>query len=185
MDGQTNLVQVRCTDGKEYAIRAMMWNLARIDQAWEKWKKHHILSDDLPTTVDGFTRFVVANGSMWFEAVDLESGEQVGLIYLNDMLYSITKNRFTQATMHAVMWDAKFAPRRDLGKKFLAFLFYNFKFHRIQAEIPLKFGGAIRAMKSMGFQVEGTLRKARQFGGEWYNVLVLGLLEDEIDDGFR
>jgi Acetyltransferases, including N-acetylases of ribosomal proteins len=161
----------------------MEWNLSKLEQAWAKWQRTGILSDDVPHTFNGFSTFVTLNGSVWFELVEVESDKQIGLIYLNDFVRSLTYGRFNQATFHAVIWDPLVSRHVDLGKKFLQLIFSSFKLHRLQAEIPLRFKGAIKVTKSLGFSQEGTLRRARLYKGQWYNVLVLGLLEDEVDNG--
>lgn len=180
MDQPLNLVECVGLDDVLYAIRPMVWTVDRLDEAWERWRKCHILSDDLPETVVAFAYFVTNNGAVWFEVIKGETQEQVGLVYVNDFKMSLVSGRYNQALFHAVMWDAKVGVRRALGRLFLKYLFQVFGFHRLQAEIPLKFGGAIRTMKKLGFQVEGTLRASKRYNGIWYNVAVLGLLENEV-----
>lgn len=180
MASQPNIVEARGADGILYAIRSMEWDLTKIEKAWARWEPLGVIPDDFPHNVDGFYTFVTGTGALWFEVINDRTDEQVGLIFINELAFSITRNRYTQALFHAIMWDGKAGVRRELGKRFLIWLFDRFGFHRLQAEIPLKFGGAIRTLQRMGFKMEGTLREARQFDGEWYNVLVLGLLDHEV-----
>lgn len=178
--GPDNFAEAVCSDGRLYVIRPLEWTLDKIQEVWNRWKDFEIFSDDLPATVDGFAYFVSAGGSIWFEILN-DQDEQVGLVYLNDLIPSVTSGRFVSALFHATMWDAKVGPRIDLARAFLVRAVQVFGFHRIQAEIPLRFGGAIRVMKKIGFKEEGLLRQARRYHQEWYNVLVLGLLESEIE----
>ena len=177
---QDSWVELVCSDGKEYAIKPMAWDLSAVERVWSTWKDFEIFSDDLPSTIDGFTYFVTASGAVWFEVVDSE-GKQVGLVYLTELIPSMTSGKYISAQFHATMWDAKAAPRLELARAFLLKAFRTLGFHRMQCEIPLRFGGAIRVMKKIGFQQEGMLRGARRYRGQWYNVLVLGLLEDEVE----
>lgn len=174
------LVRQVGTDQHTYVIRPMIWTIDNINEAWDRYKRFGILSDDVPQNVQGFGMFVVGNGSIWFEIYDETENRQVGLIYLNEFARSPLKKNYIQALFHAVMWDGKISVRKELGRMFLREIFARFGFHRLQAEIPLKFGGAIRALRKMGFKVEGELRQARQYKGEWFNVLVLGILESEV-----
>lgn len=177
-------VEALCSDGRVYKIRPMAWDLESIERVWGRWKDFEILSDDIPATVDGFTYYVTAGGSIWFEVVD-DQDQQVGLVYLNDLVPSLTSGRYISCQFHATMWDAKAGPRVELARAFLIRIIQVFGFHRIQCEIPLRFGGAIRVMKRIGFKEEGVLRSARRYRGQWYNVLILGLIENEVEEWAR
>lgn len=176
----TNLVERFCGDGRTYAIRPMSWTLATLKSAHERYIAHPILNDDLPKDLDGFMYYVAGNASLWFEVIDSNTEEQVGLIQVNDMAESLTQRRYISAQIHAVTWDSKAAYRIDLFKQFIQWLFRALKLHRLQAEIPPKFGGAIRTMIKAGFTSEGRLRSARRYNNDWYDVVVLGLLETEV-----
>lgn len=180
----TSFVEATCSDGRVYQIRPMAWDLDAIQRVWDRWKLFEILSDDIPPTIDGFTYFVTGGGSVWFEVVN-DQDEQVGLVYMNDLVPSLTSGRYVSCQFHATMWDAKAGPRLELARAFLTKAIQVFGFHRIQCEIPLRFGGAIRVMKRIGFKEEGVLRSARRYHGEWYNVLILGLLENEVEEWAR
>lgn len=177
-------VEARCSDGRVYKIRPMAWDLEEIEKAWKRWKNYEILSDDVPSTLDGFTIYVTGNGAIWFEVVD-EQGDQVGLVYLSELIPSLTTGRYISCQFHATIWDAKIGPRIELARAFIIRIIQVFGFHRIQCEIPLRFGGAIRVMKRIGFKEEGILRSARRYHGEWYNVLLFGLIENEVEEWAR
>lgn len=176
-----NFVESVCSDGRMYRIRPMSWDLDSIERVWNRWKAFEILSDDLPATIDGFAYFVTSGGALWFEVLD-DQDNQVGLVYLTDLVPSFVTNRYISAQFHATMWDAKAGPRITLARAFLLKAVKVFGFHRFQCEIPLRFGGAIRVMKNIGFQQEGMLRSARRYRGQWYNVLILGLLDSEVEE---
>lgn len=180
-DEQINLFEVFCDDGVTYAVRVMAWNLDKIADAFENYMRHPILSDDIPKTLEAFQLFILAGGSIWFEVLRLDSNEQVGLIQINELSPSLAESRYISAVFHAITWDSKAAYRQKLIRKFIKWLFRSLRLHRLQAEIPPKFGGAIRTLIKTGFISEGRLRGARRYGGEWYDVVVLGLLETEVD----
>lgn len=181
MAERNNLIEMACPDGVTYAIRYMAWDLEKAKAAFDRYMIHQTLSDDIPKTFDGFLVFVMAGGSLWFEVVDIELGQQIGLMHVNGLSPSLVEKRYISAQFHAITWDAKAAYRLNLVKAFIRWLFTNLKLHRLQAEIPPKFGGAIRTLLKVGFTSEGRLRQARRYGGEWYDVVVLGVLEQEVD----
>lgn len=176
----TDFVTAIGLDGVPYSMRILEWNLERLGQAWEQWKRYPILGDDIPRTLDGFIVFATLNNSIWFETVNLLTDEQVGVAYINQMVPSLTARRYVSANFHAVQWDAKAGPRQPLARAFIAQVFRMLNLHRMVAEIPLRFGGAIRAAKKIGFVPEGRLRAARLYDGEWYDVAILSILEDEV-----
>jgi RimJ/RimL family protein N-acetyltransferase len=139
-----------------------------------------VFSDDIPKTPDGFLAYVGLLGSLWFEVICLPTEENVGFLYLSDMLRSFTDKRYLTASFHAIVWDAKAGKRLSVARAFIRQVFRVFRLHRLQAVIPLTRGGAIRITKKLGFKEEGTLREARRYNGVWFGVLLLSLLESEV-----
>jgi RimJ/RimL family protein N-acetyltransferase len=172
------LVKAVGDDGRVYAIRAMSWDLAKIESYWDRISKFPIFSDELDKSPMGFLQFVLNAGALWFEIIDTEKEEVVGLMYLTDVMASY-RGVMIEATWHAMVWDAKAGIRRPVFKAAIKALFKQFGFHRLRAEIPLHFGGVIRQAKKIGFREEGRLREAKQYGGIWFDALVLSVLDKE------
>lgn len=172
------LVRCKGDDGRTYAIVAMNWTLAKIEGYWDRISKFPIFSDELEKSPAGFLQFVIGAGALWFEIVDQDSDQVVGLMYLTDVMASYN-GRMIEATWHAMVWDAKAGIRRPVFKAAIKALFKQFGFHRLRAEIPLHFGGVIRQAKKIGFTEEGRLREAKQYNGIWFDALVLSVLEKE------
>lgn len=177
------LLRGRGDDGVEYIIRPFHWNLEKVDQYLERFIRFNIFTDNIPKTEQGFIATMVGSQSIWFEMVKAETEENVAFLYLSDFVTSLTEKRFISATFHAVTWDAKAAPRRELARQFLACMFRQFKLHRIQAAVPLNRAGAIRTLKRMGFQEEGVMREAVRYYGQWFDVLLMSILEGEVSNG--
>lgn len=172
------LVRTKGDDGRTYTVTAMSWNLSKIEAYWDRISKFPIFSDELEKSPAGFLAFVINAGALWFEIVDVDSEQVVGLMYLTDVIMGY-KNVMVEATWHAMVWDAKAGIRRPVFKAAIKALFKQFGFHRIRAEIPLHFGGVIRQAKKIGFTEEGRLREAKQYNGIWFDALVLSVLEKE------
>lgn len=174
------LVQAAGSDGRLYSVRAAEWTLDKVDKYWDRIKTFGIFSDNMPKTPQGFLSFVLTTGAMWFEIVDLSIGpnEIVGLMYLTDVTTGGDRP-LVEATWHAMVWDAKAGNRRPVFRAAIRALFDKFGFHRIRAEIPLKFGGVIRQAKKIGFVQEGVIRESVQYDGVWFNSLLMSILEKE------
>jgi RimJ/RimL family protein N-acetyltransferase len=152
-----------------------------VERYLQEFVRFHIFTDDVPKTVEAF--LTTLNGSLWFEMVPQGTDENVGFMYLTDFIPSLTEKRFLSATFHAVTWDAKAAPRRQLARQFIREMFRRFHLHRLQAAVPLNRGGAIRTLKKIGFKDEGIMRDAVRYNGTWYGVLLLSILEQEVSNG--
>jgi hypothetical protein len=174
------LVKAEGTDGVQYVVRLMVWDLATIEKYWDKFKPYKILSDDIPATRAGFERFVLTSGALWYEIVEETTEADVGLMYIADFVSSFTESRFLSASFHVSMWDSKIGTRMPVLKLAVRELFHRFKLHRLEMEIPLFAGGAIRIAKKSGFVEEGVRRQARRYNGQWWNILHLAMLETEV-----
>jgi L-amino acid N-acyltransferase YncA len=168
-------------DGIEYSVRPFRWTFDRAEQYFREFVKYHIFTDDVPKTIEAF--LATMGNSIWFEMVNEATEEGVAFMYLTDFQPSLTEKRFLSATFHAVTWDAKAAPRRGIAQRFIQEMFTRFKLHRMQAAVPLNKGGAIRTLHKMGFKDEGVMRQSVRYGGKWFDVLLLSILEHEVSNG--
>lgn len=173
----------RCVgmDGIEYVVRPYQWSLERMEKYFKEFERFKIFTDDVPKTVEGFMATMM--GSLWFECVNSLTDENVGFMYLMDFMPSQTEKRFLSATFHAITWDAKAAPRLQVGKDFIRWAFHQFKLHRLMVLVPLTKGGAIRMIRRLGFKDEGVMREAMRYGGIWVGILILSMLEGEVQSG--
>lgn len=178
------LVRATGLDGHEYVVRPIEWNLDEVESCATIISRFNIFSDEVPKTTEGFLSLVVGMAAIWFEIHDLTDSKRVGLMYLTDVLKG-AEHTLSAATWHAMLWDAKAGPRRPVLCAAVRALFDQFGFHRLQAEIPCKHGGVIRAARKIGFVPEGRLRQSRRYDGVWYDSIVLGLLEHEVADERR
>lgn len=169
-------------DGVVYTIRPFTWTVEMAEKFFPIIHSFGILSDDVPDSVEGFLTYIVGSHSLWFEIVN-EKDENVGFLYISDLLKSYTEPRFINATFHAITWDAKAAPRRVIAEKFIRKIFGVLRLHRLTAMIPAKFTGAIRTAKKLGFKDEGRFRALRRYKNVWFDVIVLSILESEINNG--
>lgn len=174
------LVEQEGLDGVVYIVVPLLWTLPAVDMYWEKFRPYKILSDDVQQDRNGFENFVLRSGALWFEIQDKSTGTALGIMYVADFVPSFTEHRFLSASFHISMWDSKIGPRMPVLKAAVRAIFAQFKLHRLEMEIPLFAGGAIRVAKKAGFVEEGVRRQARRYNGKWWNLLHLAMLETEV-----
>lgn len=175
------LVRTLGTDGAEYVIRPAEFTLVDLERLWERMHKLKMGLDDVPTW-DLFLLWVQAARPVWFEAIRVSDGMEVGLIYLSDFLPMwVGGPGYVQARFHALAWDSDAATRMPVLQALIPELFRLFRLHRLEAQVPLNKGGTIRVAKKLGFKEEGVLREVRRYHGQWWSVLVLSLLDREVN----
>lgn len=167
-------------DGFMYTVVPLFWTLEAISKYHKLFEKFQILPDNVPHGHDAFERFVLKSSALWFEIIKEETGEAIGIIFLDDFVPSPLENRFISASYHVSVWDSKFGPRIPVHFAFVRAIFAQFKLHRLETEIPLYAGGAIRNALKAGFVSEGTRRQVRFFNGQWWNAAILSILESEV-----
>ncbi len=183
VQSSVELLRMTGDDGIEYVVAPFEWSLEKAEKYYPWFQKFGIFSDDVPPNVEGFLGYTAAARTLWFEVTRSDTGENVGFMYLSDLMASWTDHRYLSASWHSIVWDAHAAYRRNVAREFIKVIFRLFRLHRLNASIPLKFGGVIRNAKKLGFKEEGVLRESRRYKGVWYGVLVLSILESELDNG--
>lgn len=167
------------TDGHEYAVRSLEWTLEKVNEYWQRFKPFHIFGDEYEESPESFLYLISAMGGLWFDIVDVTDAKVVGVMYLSDIIQAQDRTGIDQAMWHATVWDSKVSPRRNIARAAIANLMKVLQIHRLIAEIPTTSQGAIRVIKNIGFRPEGVLRKAQRFNGQWRDVLLLSLLDEE------
>lgn len=177
------LVERIGTDNIVYQVVLLSWSLENIERFSERFRQFKILSDEVQKTREGFEHFVLQSGAIWFETITKDAQESVGIMYIADFVRSSVENRYISASFHLSMWDSKISERMPVLREAVREIFKLFKLHRLEMEIPLYAGGAIRVAKKSGFVEEGVRREARRYHGKWWNVLHLAMLETEVPNG--
>lgn len=167
-------------DGVSYIVVPLAWSVDAIKEYHQKFIKFNILPDNVPHDLASFGAFVLNSRALWFEVIEEDNNEAIGVIFLDDFVFGPIDRRMISASYHAAVWDAKFSKRLPVHRAFVRAIFAQFKLHRLETEIPLYAGGAIRVALKAGFVSEGTRRRVRWFRGQWYNAALLSILETEV-----
>lgn len=100
--------------------------------------------------------------------------DDVGIFYLTDIRPGY------EALAHYNFWDQKFNGRKELCRETLRHVFGRFGFHRITTEVALYAEKTMNAVEWIGFTKEGRKREAVKYHGEWFDVALYSILEDEV-----
>lgn len=110
-----------------------------------------------------------ANGLIW-------QVDDVGILFITDIYPGY------QASVHCAYWDRKLKGREEISREMARYLFKEFGFHRLVAEIPLHSMPTVVFTERVGFKKEGRLRKAFWYRGEWWDGFIFSLLEEDLDE---
>ena len=180
MDDREVIVNVKCSEPEGEIVRSVRLarlSVERIQFLWEKLKGFDTLFNDF--VKDDFAAFVnhfvmevngepVPTGLLW----DIDD---IGIFLLQD----ITPHQ--SATAHFLFWDKRFRGRRQLCIEMLKYAFDNYKFQRIQVEVPLYAYHTMNAVESIGFVLEGRMRKAILWNDKWFDVNLYSVLPSDLD----
>lgn len=112
-----------------------------------------------------------ANGLFW--VID----DFVGVFYMTE----ITAH---EANVHYSFFDKRHKGRELITKKMVEYIFSKYHFKRVNVEIPLFASKYTRYfVTNLGFKLEGRKRKAAFYKGEWYDVMLYGMLDSEAFNG--
>lgn len=157
-------------------------NLTRIDpKTWDKnrvqWLWEHVQTQDYfwdDNTVGNPNYFIAMLFTPGTE--HYEYGDD-GYIVVN----SIRPN--CDACFHHAVWGDKVSLRKSLETSRALFrdLFDRYKLNRLTSMVPSFNKAAVKLAVISGFKYEGALRKAHLYKGEYYDILLYGLLKSEFD----
>lgn len=134
-----------------------------------------LLNEDIDTFEKFVARFMYQDeaGQLYPKGLIWEV-DDVGLLFLTEI-----KPLF-EAQAHFVFWDKRFRGRKRLILEMLAYVFHEYKFHRIVVEVPLYAKKTMNAVEAVGFVKEGRKREAVRHDGMWFDVNLYSILESEV-----
>lgn len=150
--------------------------LENLQKWWDKLKQFPTLFGGHIHSVDDFILTFVRiedNGEITAKGIVWEV-DDVGILYLTDIIPGF------QASGHFTFWDRRLKGREDLCREALRHAFREFGLHRISTFVPLSVYRIVPAVKKIGFTMEGRLRSASWYKGQWYDCFVFSVIEGEI-----
>jgi RimJ/RimL family protein N-acetyltransferase len=102
----------------------------------------------------------------------------IGMLYLTDIKPGL------DAKVHYCFFDRRHIGREKLIREMLKFVFKEFQFERVTAEIPLyATRKTFMFAEQVGFKKEGRLRKAARYDGEVFDKNIYGITKGEVLNG--
>jgi len=138
----------------------------KVPEVFEKVKSY--LPDSL-RTLEAFLYIYNLQNSAFFEVGDME-----GAFWLSDMVPG------DRANVHTVLWGENVKKQHARARQILKELFQLYSLRRLQAFIPTIFEAACSLADSLGFTLEGVLRRFDVYDGVRVDVAVYALLKEEL-----
>ena len=175
------ILKVECDEPEGKFIREVSFaplTVERLHNLWIQLSKfpmlfnRHIVDegDFIASFVSEKDGNLKANGLLW-------EVDDVGIFFLTDIYPQY------QATGHYTFWDGRFRGREQLVREMVKYVFDEFDFHRIIAEVGMFSQSALKAAERIGFVKEGRLRKAAWYQGDWWDVNLYSILKEEAGNG--
>ncbi|MHB0914001.1 MAG: GNAT family N-acetyltransferase [Armatimonadota bacterium] len=111
-------------------------------------------------------------------AITTQDGELIGETSLTGINPRTGGAKFAIAIGNKDYWGKGYGT--DATRTLMRYAFEQLNLHRITLYVHDFNGRAIRAYEKCGFKKEGRLREAEYMDGEYSDVLIMGLLRDEL-----
>ena len=184
MDDRAVILNVKCSEPEGEVVRSV--RLARLSKErmaflWDKLKGFDTLFNDF---VRGdYTAFVnhfvlevngqpVPTGLLW-------DVDDIGVFFLNNII------PHQSAEAHFLFWDRRFRGRENLCIEMLKYTFGKYKFQRIKVEVPLYAYHTMDAVESLGFVLEGRMRRAILYHDKWFDINIYSVLPEDLEKPVR
>lgn len=169
------IFQCRCIEKHELVDRnvyQMLLTPENLQRFWNECKQFptlygHVLSVEKFAELfldEGPGGLLRAKGLFW--VVD----DFVGVFYLTNIYVGV------DAMVHYAFFDRCHNGREKLVRKMINYVFREYKFHRLSAELPAYAKDSGKFAEEMGFKLEGRKRSARWYKGEWFDVNLYGII---------
>lgn len=182
------ILSVQCDEPNNSVVRhiyPLALSLENIERMWMKTKEFRTLFSDeingdfkkfceVILSADDCGKNVYANGLFW--VID----DFVGIYYMSHIVPSI------EARVHYTFFDRRHTGRENLTKAILKYVIHRYKFRRLSVEVPTYASKHTFAfVEQLGFQREGRKRRCIFYKEEWRDVILYGILAEEIENGVQ
>lgn len=181
------ILSARCSEPEGSivrSVRSMTLTPSNLHKFWEHSRQFKTLftkevNDDFLKFLELFIVSdkeglpIDCNGLFW--VVD----DFVGVLYMTDIKPGY------DALVHYTFFDRRQRGRQPLIRKMLKYVFEHYGFRRLTVEIPKYAVDSTNAfVRSLNFKEEGRKRKAAYYENQWFDVMIYGILREEVIYGF-
>ena len=182
MSSDVPVLSIECDEPEGKVIRhvyEVQLTKENIHKFWNRARQFPTLfSKELGDDFGQFLSYFVSevNGAPFGHGIIWRVDDWTGAYYLTDIRPGL------DGMVHFAFFDRRLKGRQDITRKMLAYVMDTYKFHRLSALLPLYVKGAtLKFAADVGFRAEGRIRKCVKYNGEWFDALIYGLLENEVE----
>lgn len=160
-------------------VYPMPLSIDNLKEVWERSKEHTTLfSQEVRADFNKFISLFVKEGRNGIEATGLfwVVDDFVGVFYMTEIMDH-------DALVHYSFFDGRFKGRAELARRMLKFAFEKFNFVRLTAVVPVYAPPALTFARLVGFSEEGRKRKAILYKDSWHDLILFGVLREEVLNG--
>ncbi len=162
----------------ERAVRFMPLSIGNLRTLWERARQFDTLfGNEINNDFAKFIDVVMRQGPDGIEPTGLFwiVDDFVGMFYLTHIIPE------EQADVHYSFFDRRHRGRLHLVKEMLKYGFKRYGFVRLNVWIPVyATKQAFEFVSQLGFKDEGKKRKGAYYKGKWFDVVLFGLLREEV-----
>lgn len=169
-------LEVVSEDDRTYTLDLWRPTTEMLQKTWEKYQQYRVMFSDV--TLNDYEHFfgiVMVPGTVIL-SIELE-GEEIGLVYFTEI------NQATSAFGHYIFWDRKSgAGRHRVLFTAQRLIMREFNLHRMDMAVPIFAFSALHRLHKMGYRIEGRRKEALLYMGRWADLLLFGVLLEELTD---
>ena len=169
-------LEVVSEDDKTYTIDIWRPTTPMLEETWERYQQYRVMFSDV--TLNDYNHFlsiVMVPGTIIL-SVEVEEKE-IGLIYFTEI------SQATSAFGHYIFWDRKSgAGRHRVLLTAQRLIMVEFGLHRMDMAVPIFAYSALHRLHKIGYRIEGRRKEALLYKGRWADLLLFGVLLEELTD---
>lgn len=163
----------------ERTVYRMPFTHANLLRFYELACKHRVLfTDDIYGDFKTFCELFMSmdvNGNLYGNGIIWVLDDFVGVYYMTHIA------PMRDAVVHYTFFDGRFRGRKEITKSMLHYAFNKYQFNRLSTEVGAYANEHVmRYVTSLGFKKEGRKRQAARYKDAWFDVLLYGILKDEV-----
>lgn len=174
MDGDSSHTSSSPTDHTDQlSWKPLVLTKEKIASLWERFKQFPMMFDDL--TKGNYNLYI--NALMSPNSLFYEVGDEVGIAAATNI------NLRVDAVVHLIMFDRRLRGREKIFLEILDDVFTRGQLARVTAAFPASRSTTRKLVERLGFVHEGTLRKGMLIDGAYDDVIIYGILREDMYGG--
>lgn len=181
----TPIIVVECAEPHKTVVRSVRRFVLTKETGqrfWEEARKFPKIFNTVPTLsapefLDAFFKWDEASKEAYSDSLLWVVDDFVGVFSLTNIYHP------DDALMHFTFFDKRLRGRAELVQEMIKYVFYEYGFHRLSAEVPAYASpGVLKFItEAVGLYPEGRKRKAISFHEDRADLLLYGITREDVD----